>query len=260
VLYEIGDRVFTLRYEYLDQNIGVVIGEAGVAVIDTRASHRLADEIKDDLARLSTAPVAAVINTHFHWDHTFGNARFAGVPIHGHLRCREVLISEGATMRARVAHEIEPEHSRDVANVEIVPPDQVFATTAIVDLGDRALGLSFHGRAHTDSDLVVSVDDTGVTFMGDLIEEGAPPSFGDSFPTEWAATLARIEPGLHPVVVPGHGAVVDPAFVVAQRQELEVVAGVAAGDTGHGEIPSGPYPAEVMRQIIERQRALGGNG
>lgn len=260
MLSEIGDRVFTLWYEYLDQNIGVVIGGAGVAVIDTRASHRLADEIRDDLARLTTSPVAAVINTHFHWDHTFGNARFAGVPIHGHLRCREVMISEGAATRARVADEIEPEHSQDVANVEIVPPGQVFTTTATVDLGDRSLGLSFHGRAHTDSDLIVSVDDAGVTFMGDLIEEGAPPSFGDSFPTEWAATLALIEPGLHPVVVPGHGAVVDPDFVVAQRQELELVAGVAAADTGQGETPSGPYPTEVMSQVIERQRALRRNG
>jgi glyoxylase-like metal-dependent hydrolase (beta-lactamase superfamily II) len=117
---EIGDRVFTRRYEYLDQNIGIVIGGAGVTVIDTRATHRMADEIKDDLSKLTTAPVVVVINTHFHWDHTFGNARFAGVPIHGHVRCREVLIDEGAAMRTRVADEIEPELREEIAAVEIV--------------------------------------------------------------------------------------------------------------------------------------------
>jgi glyoxylase-like metal-dependent hydrolase (beta-lactamase superfamily II) len=257
---EIGDRVFTRRYEYLDQNIGIVIGGAGVTVIDTRATHRMADEIKNDVAKLTTAPIAVVVNTHFHWDHAFGNSRFAGIPIHGHLRCRDVLLSEGAAMRTRVADEIEPEFREEIAAVEVVAPDQVFTTSTTIDIGDRVLHLSYHGRAHTDSDIVVSVDDAEVSFMGDLIEEGAPPSFGDSFPTEWAETIVDIEPRLHQVVVPGHGAVVDRDFVARQRHDLELVAEVAAADPGRGEIPSGPYPVEVMTQVIERQRSLGRYG
>ena len=42
---EVGDRVWVRRYASLDQTIGVIGGEAGLAVIDTRANHLLADEL-----------------------------------------------------------------------------------------------------------------------------------------------------------------------------------------------------------------------
>ena len=50
--------------------------------------------------------------------------------------------------------------------------------------------MSYHGLGHTNSDAVLHVDD--VTFAGDLIEEGAPPSFGDSFPISWFDTVGRL--------------------------------------------------------------------
>ena len=85
---EVGDRVWVRRYESLDQTIGVIGGDAGLVVIDTRASHRLADELRADLAQLPGA-LAAVVNTHGHWDHAFGNARFLPAPIWGHVRCAD---------------------------------------------------------------------------------------------------------------------------------------------------------------------------
>ena len=77
---EVADRVWVRRYEALDQTIGAIGGEAGLAVIDTRANHRLADELRDDLRQLP-GDLVAVVNTHGHWDHAFGNARFAPLPI-----------------------------------------------------------------------------------------------------------------------------------------------------------------------------------
>ena len=50
--------------------------------------------------------------------------------------------------------------------------------------------MSYHGRGHTNSDAVLHVDD--VTFAGDLVEEGGPPSFGDSFPISWFDTVGRL--------------------------------------------------------------------
>ena len=59
---EVGDRVFVRRYamwgeERFDQNIGAVLGRDGLVVIDTRASHRLADELRAELAELVTTPL-----------------------------------------------------------------------------------------------------------------------------------------------------------------------------------------------------------
>ena len=81
------DRVFVRRYAFFDQNIGVVRGDDGVLVVDTRVSHRQADEILADLRELTPLPVRAVVNTHGHNDHAFGNHRFRPAPIWGHARC-----------------------------------------------------------------------------------------------------------------------------------------------------------------------------
>src|SRR4029077_8692648 len=70
---EVGDRVFVRRYTFYDQDIGAIVGDDGVVIVDTRSSHRQGDEIRADLRRLTPLPVAAVVNTHMHSDHTFGN-------------------------------------------------------------------------------------------------------------------------------------------------------------------------------------------
>ncbi|MCP3973966.1 MAG: MBL fold metallo-hydrolase, partial [bacterium] len=49
---EVGDRIFRRRYEALDQNIGIIVGEEGVAVIDTRSAPSHAAEVAADLRRL----------------------------------------------------------------------------------------------------------------------------------------------------------------------------------------------------------------
>jgi hypothetical protein len=53
---EVGDRVFVRRYAFYDQNIGVVFGDAGVLLIDTRISHRQAAEIVGDLQAITPSP------------------------------------------------------------------------------------------------------------------------------------------------------------------------------------------------------------
>lgn len=252
---EIGDRVFRRRYNELDLNIGVVIGEAGIVVVDTRASHQDADEFKAELRRLSRVPVVAVVNTHYHWDHVWGNARFPNVPIWGHVRCREYLETAGEVMRAAVLDQLPTEQHASVREVVTTPPTHSFTAVASIDLGDREVWLSYHGRAHTDSDIVVRVADSGVIFMGDLVEQGAPPQFGSSYPLDWPTTVEAIEVDLFPTVVPGHGDVVDPGFVRGQREELAAVAeAVAAHPPESANPPAGPYPEETMAAAWARYR------
>ena len=211
---EVADRVFVRRYstwgdEPFDQNIGVVLGRDGLVVIDTRASHRLADELRAEIAELSRLPIAAVVNTHHHWDHTFGNARFLPSPIWGHARCAERVLADGDAMRARVIAQA-PEFADELGEVVLTPPDQVFSDAATVDLGDRELRLAYLGHGHTDNDIVIEVPDAGVLFAGDLLENDAAPSYGDAFPRAWAATVSeRLLPLVRNAVVPGHGGVGD---------------------------------------------------
>src|SRR6478735_2127153 len=245
---EVGDRVFVRRYAFYDQNIGAILGDDGVLIVDTRVSHRQADEILADLKSLTPMPVRAVVNTHGHNDHAFGNHRFRPAPIWGHARCRRMIRDTG---RAQIA------------KVVLDPPDRTFdspSTTLAFDAGGRRIELRYLGRAHTDNDIVVLVPDADVLFAGDLVENGAPPYFGDGYPMEWPATVEGLVEIVTGAVVPGHGDVGDQAFVVRSMVELRTIAELATlvheGTIGLDDaVVRTAYPADTAREPLERALA-----
>jgi glyoxylase-like metal-dependent hydrolase (beta-lactamase superfamily II) len=246
------------RYESLDQTIGVIGGASGLIVIDTRASHRLADELRAELAELPGAVIGA-INTHGHWDHVFGNARFAATPIWGHVRCATMITEHGEEQRARLLDRYSPETAEQFREVELTPPTDLFEDTSALDLGDRQVELRHLGRGHTDNDIVVSVPDASVLFAGDLLENAPAPGFGDSFPIAWAATGTALLELVEGAVVPGHGDSFDRSFAERQVEELVVLAGLArdavSGAIGLDEaIRRSPFPAEPTAEAFERAR------
>ncbi len=233
---EVGDRVWVARHDWWDLNIAVVGGDRGLLVVDTHASEVAAREVVEGIGRLGARRVVGIVNTHEHFDHTFGNAAFRDVdpalPIHAHEVAAERTISAGERIQAEYARHPENEHAAEVMATRIVSADHVLSAARSIDLGDRAVELSYHGRGHTGGDAIVHVPDAQVIVMGDLIEESAPPVYGaDSFPLDWPATVAEIEPMLRgdTVVVPGHGAVVDRAFVRRQAENLTRVATTIRG-------------------------------
>lgn len=260
VFDELGDGVFRRRYESLALNIGVVVGADGVLLVDTRASHVQARELAEELPTITGMPVRWVVNTHWHWDHTFGNAIFRGAEIWGHELCARALSAHGDEMKAAARRWLPQEVHAEIDGVDIIPPEKTFSDQASLQIG-REVSLAYHGLGHTDADIVIRVDDADVAFFGDLIEEGSPPAFGDSHPAAWPLTLQLASRGLPSTIVPGHGDVVGPEFVVAQQEELTVVAQVASdfasGDVTLDEaIDDGPYAKEVMREALLRAQAV----
>jgi glyoxylase-like metal-dependent hydrolase (beta-lactamase superfamily II) len=245
---EVGADIFRIRYQRLDQNIGAIVTADGVVVVDSRSDHLDADELRSDLARLTPKPVRWLVNTHMHWDHTFGNSRFPEATIVGHTTCRRRLLEDGVARRDRLAAEPWPYDGVKPAFGEVVirAPEVTFDNEAIIAPGGREISLRHPGRGHTDCDIVLMVDDT--CFSGDLLEEGAPPAFGDSHPREWPGTLAVVEGWLDrsTTIIPGHGDLVDIAFLRAQA--AEIAAAVEAVEKG---LP-GPWPADVMEDIRSR--------
>jgi glyoxylase-like metal-dependent hydrolase (beta-lactamase superfamily II) len=245
---ELDDGVFLLRYNYLTQNIGVVIGSDGLVVIDTRSNPEQAAELRGDIRRLSDLPVRWVVNTHYHWDHSFGNSVFTESQLWGQVRCRQALVDRGEEMLAELEAWMPADEFLPMRSVVIVPPDHTFESEATLVLGDRSVTLHYLGRGHTDSDIVVHAGD--VTFAGDLLEEGSPPYVEDSFPADWVETLARLSKEARGSIVPGHGNVMGPAQIEQSRAEMAwIVERALAGDT---DFAASPYREEVTRVVVAR--------
>jgi glyoxylase-like metal-dependent hydrolase (beta-lactamase superfamily II) len=263
---EVGERCYRRRYASCDLNIGVVRGSDALLLVDTRCHDREAAELLDELRVFGTRPIRWVVNTHWHFDHTFGNAAIRraappGLEIWGHRVMRDELLRWAKSTLGELV-DARPEWKADLEAVEVVPPDHLLDDVAIVDLGDRVVRLEHFGPAHTAGDLVAFVDDAGAVFAGDLVEESAPPAYGDdAHPCDWpasnAALLERIAPDA--TVVPGHGDIVDRAFVATQLAELTSVAelirelreaGVEAGDALTAGRGRWPFPESVLVHAV----------
>jgi glyoxylase-like metal-dependent hydrolase (beta-lactamase superfamily II) len=254
---EVGERVFRFRYRSLDLNVGAVLGDDEVLVVDTRSGPAEAGELQTDLRVLTRLPCRQAVNTHAHFDHCFGNATLRPAAIWGHERCIAELRARGERQR-RDAIRSMAELAGELAAAKIDPPDRAVADAgATLRVGGRPVELRYCGRGHTDNDLVVLVPDAGVVFAGDLVEEGAPPSFGDAFPLAWPATVGRLLDLAPATVVPGHGDVVGVEFVHRQREELAAMAGLCAA-VAAGELPAAealrraPFPADQAREALAR--------
>lgn len=257
---EVADRVWVARYEWADANVTAIAGERGLVVVDTHGSTAAGRTILDDLRRLGAGSVTAVVNTHWHWDHAFGNAAFReqdpAVPIHAHEDAARMLAEHGEYMKSRFAESEDP-HAEEVAETELVLPDHLFSSSRSLDLGDRLVELVFPGRGHTDGDAVVRIPDVDVVLGGDLVEESAKPWIGmDSFPLEWHGSLDMVlnlvTPDTH--VVPGHGVPVDRTFVETQRDELAVIGETVRRLAGSGvpveqAVAEGDWPWEADDRI-----------
>jgi glyoxylase-like metal-dependent hydrolase (beta-lactamase superfamily II) len=237
---EVADRVWVARYEQYDVNVTLVGGSAGLLVVDTHGSAAAAGDVIEDIRTLGAGDVTGIVNTHWHFDHTYGNGTFrttyGEVPI--------------------VAHEIAAEELARWGDADVaVLPDRTFSSALVLDLGDRQVELVYPGRGHTAGDLVLRVPDADVLLAGDLVEESAPPSFGtDSWPMDWPLSLDVVL-GLstsRTVVLPGHGAPVNRDFVEEQRNTIGIVAETIRDLAGRGvpvdqALAAGEWPWERER-------------
>ena len=263
---EVADRIWVARYDWFDVNVTLIGGDHGLLAVDTHASARAARTVIEYVRRLGVGEVVGVVNTHEHFDHTFGNAEFraayGAVPIHAHETAVERTVSAGERVKSRYDADPDDPHRDEVLDTAIVPADHPFSSAVALDLGGRWVELVHPGRGHTGGDLVVRVPDADVLLAGDLVEESGPPALGDdSYPLEWPLSL-DIVLGLTTgasVVVPGHGAPVDRDFVEEQRNTIGIVAetirdlatrGVPVGQAL--EVGEWPYPREELVSAVRR--------
>ncbi|MDX3753360.1 MBL fold metallo-hydrolase [Streptomyces sp. AK08-02] len=227
------------RLPVWDCTVGLVTGPAGALLIDAGSSLAEGARLRLEAQSLAGRRVDFLALTHPHFDHVFGAAAFAGAHVltaggadgsgseFGQLG-REALCADA------VRNGLDVRAAEEAADTLIVPHQEI-RRSLTVELGaGREATLWNVGPGHTRNDLAVVVRTKAATatptsnnsttvFCGDLVEESGEPQAGpDAVPSHWPAALDRLLAlgGEDALYVPGHGAVVDAAFVRAQRDAL----------------------------------------
>ena len=193
-------------------NAGFVVGDDGVAVIDTFENEAAAKVLFAQIRSLTHQPIKFVINTHYHLDHVAGNRVFAqqGAVIVAHHSVRAWIHTENLKF---FGDKITPEEKALVAN--LLAPEVTYDTGVTLFLGSRRVEIIYL-QGHTGGDSVVSIPDAGVIFCGDLFWRKTLPNLIDATTSDWLATLAEFtdqpkeyttNSGLPraQIFVPGHG-------------------------------------------------------
>lgn len=186
-------------------NIGFIVGERCVAVIDSGGNPEQGLALKRAIEHATSKPICYVINTHVHPDHIYGNAAFkqAGIQFVGHKNLARAMSARGQFYLDKA----EAVLATKVSANDIVPPDITVDDTLKLDLGGRIIALQAHRTAHTDNDLSVYDTRTNTIWLADLLFLGHIPVIDGSL-KGWLAELALLENRKFNIVIPGHGSVV----------------------------------------------------
>ena len=201
-------------------NIGFIVGDRCVAVIDTGGNPNEGWALKQAVQATTNKPICYVINTHVHPDHIYGNIAFKepGVRFVGHQKLERAMATRAGYYIDKAAEQLDVVLTAD----NMIAPDLRVKKHMKIDLGGRELMLTAHQTAHTDNDLTVHDAKTDTLWIADLLFIEHLPVIDGSL-KGWLAELERLEKHPYKVVIPGHGPVVTdwPKSMQPQKRYLE---------------------------------------
>ncbi len=248
-------RVYAALNHNSTPNAGIIVTDRGAIVVDTLGTPAAGSELSERAQALAGKPVTLVINTHYHFDHTFGNQSFSA-PIAAHE-------SLGGSLCEHVASELTPEeiaehvaaHPEDAwlrDDFRLTPPQIGFIDRLTLQFGGPQVVVRHRG-GHTACLSIVHVPEEGVVFASDLLFMGRTPflRFADDI-ERWIKALRQIEAADAAIVVPGHGEPAATADVTRFRQYLGDLWGIVRRLAGQGKRKEEVLGADLPRWADDR--------
>lgn len=217
----------------------VIVNDRDLVLVDDGTTPAAARAFLEDIKLISNKPVSAVVNTHFHYDHTDGNSVFGPdvqIIAHEYVRTailtfnvleREPFTTSQATrlpamiagLRQQLAAEKDnarkAQLTKDLASAETLnqqlkeikptPPNVTYASKMTLHKGDRDIELLFLGRGHTGGDTFVYLPRERIVCTGDMDEGARVAYMGDAYFDDWIASLEALKKLDFTLVLPGHG-------------------------------------------------------
>ena len=238
---EVGDGVFAYVQPdgtWFINNTGFLVGRSGVVSIDACSTERRTRAYLDAIRGVSDGPVRALVNTHHHGDHTYGNTFFRPAAVVGHERCREEVIAGG---KPNVAGAFTPV---EWGAIEVEPPFITFAEGLDLYVDDLRVELRYiGGPAHTTNDVVAWVPERRVLYAGDLVFNGGMPFVLMGSVSGSLQAIDRVRQFGADTIVPGHGEVCGPEVLDHLEAYFRFVQDTAAAGKA-----AGLSPLEVSRE------------
>ena len=219
-------------------NASIFVNSQDVLVVDAHSKPSAAASLIAQIKKeVTTKPVRYLVNTHFHWDHTQGDAAYRATGSKVEIIASETtkqLLAQNArnrlkesldgvpkiidALQARLAkassaadqqffkEQIRLAQAYQVEMKSFAPelPDIAFAKSHVIQDRAHDLHIEFHGRAHTAGDVAVFCPQKGAVATGDAII-GFLPNIADGYPREWPGTINSIEQLKAQHLLPGHG-------------------------------------------------------
>ena len=184
-------------------NIGFVIGDDSVAVIDTGTAPWMGEGIWRAIRERTEKPVSHVILTHMHPDHVLGTAPLAqaGALVVAHPGLERALLDRRLNYVESLSSLI---GASELIGVGSITVDQSVDAEDEIDLGNRILTLRTWPTAHTGTDLTVLDQGSGILFTGDLVFHEHTPAL-DGRLIGWKEVLTEMTEMRVKQIVPGHG-------------------------------------------------------
>lgn len=225
-------------------NIGFIVGQNCVAVIDSGGSPQQGHTLKETIQKITTVPICYVINTHVHPDHIFGNRAFKmikNIQYIGHAKLARAMSERGAFYIARSQEQV----AVKLETQDIIVPTRIVQKELRLDLGGRIIILTAHPTAHTDNDLTIFDVKTSTLWLSDLLFIGHLPVLDGSL-NGWLGEMERLEKRSFDVVIPGHGPVMRdwPKSMQQQKKYLQYLQTEI-----RQKIKQGVYLEEVIKDV-----------
>ena len=245
-------------------NICLIVGNRATLVVDTGLGPRNGETVMHVVKKLSTAQKLFLTTTHFHAEHTAGEAGFPADTIIVRPAVQQQEAEKSlAGMIARFSA-MSAQNRELLAGVNLRTPDMIFDREVRRDLGGVTARLIWFGQAHTKGDEVIFVEPDSTLIPGDIVQDKLVPRVNpdEGSPRSWLAVLDQVELLKPRSIVPDHGDLGDGSLIAKQRafmSDLQSRAlalkrqGVPAADAGKrltAEITA-QYPGWSNLNLVE---------
>ena len=253
-IVELETGVFARLHEGLT-NAGIIVGDDSVLIIDSLRVPSFARDLIKDVKDITDKPIKFVIDTHSHWDHSWGNEEFPDATIIGHKNCYAEMVDVewNEQWRKKVTSSNDP-WSEEGNIVNITPPNMTFETSMQLYFGGRELDLKYFGRAHTSGDIYIHLPNEKIVFTGDVAQDGGVPYLGDCYPVDWPETDNKLA-GL-PIerFMSGHGPIGDHQALEGARDFIHNLV-----DSVKSAITDGQNATQASESVINQLTPQYGN-